>query len=35
VASLAFFATPAFKLLLQKLTPHQKRRLTNTLTLAT
>ena len=29
------FATPAFKLLLQKLTPHQKRRLTNTLTLAT
>ena len=29
------FATPAFKRVMQKLTPHQKRQLTNTLTLAT
>ncbi len=29
------FATPAFKLVMQKLTPSQKRQLTNTLTLAT
>lgn len=29
------FATPAFKLVMQKLTPNQKRQLTNTLTLAT
>ena len=29
------FATPAFKLVIQKLTPHQKRQLTRTLTLAT